>query len=451
MNQPRVTVGMVVRNGERYIAHAIESFLAQTFRDFTLVVHDNASTDQTLSIAENIARRDRRVRIVHNPHDVGVVRNLIDAAEAAESPLFCWAACDDLRERRFLERLVALLDANPDASLACCAVRNIDPDGTPRDIRAETALLRTSTGMTASQRLHTYLKEMPGTPFYGLFHTADLKCSLDILREIDSHAGGGPPLLGLDMVFLARFVRDFGIAYESEPLLAFRRGGISHNIGRFGTLGQYLRHLRRFNAVMRRATAIREPLISRMCLSLARRAAMLHWLCSREMRRMTTHYVLAALPGMRAVQSRAAVVLDPALRRLRDRLALQPMGCRVILFGAGKHTRRRLPELRATIGDHAVLIAACDHLADQCEPIPGLAIEPVARLSALQPDIVLVSSDTYESAMYRRAIAVAPRDAVVWRLYDPANEHVAGIGECESTSATNAAISSIESPVAATR
>ncbi len=43
----RVSIGLPVYNGENYIAHAIDSVLAQTYTDFELVICDNGSTDRT--------------------------------------------------------------------------------------------------------------------------------------------------------------------------------------------------------------------------------------------------------------------------------------------------------------------------------------------------------------------------------------------------------------------
>ena len=41
---PRISIGLPVYNGERYLKEAIDSVLAQTFRDFELIISDNAST-----------------------------------------------------------------------------------------------------------------------------------------------------------------------------------------------------------------------------------------------------------------------------------------------------------------------------------------------------------------------------------------------------------------------
>ena len=72
---PRVTVGLPVFNGERYLSEAIESVLAQTFEDFEVVVSDNASTDGTAEIARRYAERDARVRYVRNATNVGPIEN----------------------------------------------------------------------------------------------------------------------------------------------------------------------------------------------------------------------------------------------------------------------------------------------------------------------------------------------------------------------------------------
>ena len=59
---PCVTVALPVYNGERYLAGALEAILGQTFKDFELIISDNASTDGTEAICRSFAERDPRVR-----------------------------------------------------------------------------------------------------------------------------------------------------------------------------------------------------------------------------------------------------------------------------------------------------------------------------------------------------------------------------------------------------
>jgi glycosyltransferase involved in cell wall biosynthesis len=55
----KVSLGIPVYNGERFVATAIQSALDQTFTDFELIICDNASPDQTAVIATFVSRPDR--------------------------------------------------------------------------------------------------------------------------------------------------------------------------------------------------------------------------------------------------------------------------------------------------------------------------------------------------------------------------------------------------------
>ncbi|MEZ4456868.1 MAG: glycosyltransferase [Gemmatimonadales bacterium] len=62
--EPLVTVITPVRNGEPYLAQAIESVLGQTYRNFEYLIVDNASTDESRATAARYAARDSRIRVV---------------------------------------------------------------------------------------------------------------------------------------------------------------------------------------------------------------------------------------------------------------------------------------------------------------------------------------------------------------------------------------------------
>ena len=115
---PRVCVGMPVYNGERWVGKAIDSILAQTFRDFVLVISDNASADGTGAICESFVRRDPRVRYHRNPQNIGLFKNYDRVFDLCSSQYFKWAASGDVCKPEFLERCVAMLDRRPDVVLA---------------------------------------------------------------------------------------------------------------------------------------------------------------------------------------------------------------------------------------------------------------------------------------------------------------------------------------------
>jgi glycosyltransferase involved in cell wall biosynthesis len=100
----RVSIGVPVYNGERYLAEALDSLLAQSFKDFEIVISDNASTDATIEIGRAYQSKDPRVRYFRSEQNRGAAWNFNRAFELSTAPLFKWAACDDLHEERFLER-----------------------------------------------------------------------------------------------------------------------------------------------------------------------------------------------------------------------------------------------------------------------------------------------------------------------------------------------------------
>jgi glycosyltransferase involved in cell wall biosynthesis len=102
-----------VYNGRRYVSRTLESLLAQTFRDFELVITDNGSTDGTEQICRDFAARDPRIRYHRADRNQGVVRNFNWCFELSRGEYFHWNAADDMVAPTFLEKCVALLDAEP--------------------------------------------------------------------------------------------------------------------------------------------------------------------------------------------------------------------------------------------------------------------------------------------------------------------------------------------------
>jgi len=125
----RVSIGLPVYNGEQYLEEALESWLAQTYTDFEIVVSDNASTDRTEEICRSFAQRDPRVRYVRADVNGGGTWNFNRVVELSQGQYFRWAAHDDAVAPTYLERCVDVLDSDPRAALAHTRVELIDAAG----------------------------------------------------------------------------------------------------------------------------------------------------------------------------------------------------------------------------------------------------------------------------------------------------------------------------------
>lgn len=121
MDPARVTIGVPVYNGERYLDRTLASLTGQDSDgvDLEIVVSDNGSTDATADICRTWAAKDERVRVVRAEQNRGAAWNYNRVLALAETPLFKWAAADDVCEPSFVRRCVDELRAGgPDAVLA---------------------------------------------------------------------------------------------------------------------------------------------------------------------------------------------------------------------------------------------------------------------------------------------------------------------------------------------
>jgi glycosyltransferase involved in cell wall biosynthesis len=108
---PRVSVVVPAFENAAYIRATVASVLAQTYRDFELVVADHSSTDSTWEILQELAA-DPRVRLLRTPAGGGAVRNWNRVTQEARGELVKLVCGDDLLAPEALARQVATFDAH---------------------------------------------------------------------------------------------------------------------------------------------------------------------------------------------------------------------------------------------------------------------------------------------------------------------------------------------------
>lgn len=125
---PTVSIGLPVYNGARFLREALDSLLGQTYRDFELIVSDNASTDETAAICAEYVALDPRVRYIRQPVNIGAPRNWSFVVTVARGRYFKWASCNDRCAQDMLERCVTVLERQPRAVLCYGRTRLVDED-----------------------------------------------------------------------------------------------------------------------------------------------------------------------------------------------------------------------------------------------------------------------------------------------------------------------------------
>jgi len=124
---PRISILLCVYNGERFLAAAMASALAQTSTSFELVVIDDGSTDGSAGVIETFTN-DPRVRTISGENR-GSAAALASGLRIARGEFIAFLDQDDLWERDFLSALVEKLDGHPDLAMAFSWFRLIDSSG----------------------------------------------------------------------------------------------------------------------------------------------------------------------------------------------------------------------------------------------------------------------------------------------------------------------------------
>ena len=110
-----ITIVLPVYNGESYLREAIDSVLAQTFRDFELWVVNDGSTDGSMAIVDSYS--DQRVVRMDNPRNLGVVATQNQTFAKVTSPYIARMDQDDIWHPQKLELQVRLLESRPDVGV----------------------------------------------------------------------------------------------------------------------------------------------------------------------------------------------------------------------------------------------------------------------------------------------------------------------------------------------
>lgn len=133
--RPKVSIAMCTYNGAMYIREQLDSILNQTYDNIELVISDDCSQDETLSILREYESKDDRIRVFQNPANIGFVRNFENAMAACDGDYIALADQDDIW---FPEKISRLVDSIGDNWLIYSKVSVIDGNGVRQDVEFPT-------------------------------------------------------------------------------------------------------------------------------------------------------------------------------------------------------------------------------------------------------------------------------------------------------------------------
>jgi glycosyltransferase involved in cell wall biosynthesis len=171
---PRLSIGLPVYNGEKYVAESLEALLGQSFTDFELIISDNASTDSTGDICRRYEKQDSRVRYFRQPRNVGMAPNVNFIVGQARGELYKEASHDDLYATNLLESCVEALDEYPQVVLVHSWTATLDGSG---NVTAAYEYPLTTATPHAPERFRSMLFDSGGDDDYGVMR-------MDVRRRI---------------------------------------------------------------------------------------------------------------------------------------------------------------------------------------------------------------------------------------------------------------------------
>ncbi|MFH1281197.1 MAG: glycosyltransferase family A protein, partial [Candidatus Omnitrophota bacterium] len=121
-----VSIGIPFYNSAEFIKDAIRSVFAQTYKQWELILIDDGSSDDSLSIANSI--QDSRVRVISDGKHVGLVGRLNQIIELSRGEYIARMDADDLMHPRRIELQACYLREHPQLDAAGSAMYSLARD-----------------------------------------------------------------------------------------------------------------------------------------------------------------------------------------------------------------------------------------------------------------------------------------------------------------------------------
>lgn len=128
-NIPQVSIVIPVYNGEKFLGSSIESVISQTFKDWELILVDDASTDRSLEVMKGYEKKDSRIRVISNEKNSGISDSLNNGFKVAKGKYYSWSSDDNMYKSTAIEEMYKYLTAKAGRCFVFCDMDVIDKYG----------------------------------------------------------------------------------------------------------------------------------------------------------------------------------------------------------------------------------------------------------------------------------------------------------------------------------
>ena len=114
--RPRVSLILPVFNKEKYISHAIESCINQSYKNIEIILVDDKGSDRSIEIAQEYAQRDSRIKIVYNHSNLKTYHSRINGVKHASGEYIMFVDADDYLDLQACEACIEMFEKNKNLS-----------------------------------------------------------------------------------------------------------------------------------------------------------------------------------------------------------------------------------------------------------------------------------------------------------------------------------------------
>ena len=218
MQQPLFTVIMTTYNAEKFLPRALDSVLAQTLKDFEIIVSNDGSPDRSADIAKEYMARDKRVSLIDLPHSGGPAAPTNAGFRAAKGEFITFLEYDDEWHADRLEKMLKLFRDYPEIGYAGSNAKILNDETgqvtyyhfEPKDLQDEVRKAKIVTG--------------------GYFYNwSNMVLRASAVRDVgflDENL-----LIGTEYDYFIRFGTKYKFAYVDEVLMTYHVHGNNVSVG----------------------------------------------------------------------------------------------------------------------------------------------------------------------------------------------------------------------------
>lgn len=126
---PKVSIVLPTYNGQEYIRESIDSIIKQTYEDWELIIVNDCSTDETLTIIREYQKLDERIYVINNKENKKLPASLNIGFEYAQGQYYTWTSDDNMYLPDAIEKMVRYLENNKNEYMVCTQMNFISEKG----------------------------------------------------------------------------------------------------------------------------------------------------------------------------------------------------------------------------------------------------------------------------------------------------------------------------------